>query len=653
MKTRSKIYFALSLVLVLAFACAAWADDYTATSEGEHAYSLTNGTTATLNNKTFSKTGDASGQSDDYDWKGTNAAILVSGGSTLNITGSSTTIDSNAKYGNAVFAYGGNSSNNSNNSGDGSTINISDATIKTSSNNSGGIMVTGGGIIKAENLTVTTESGSSAAIRSDRGGGTITATGGTYTTNGTGSPAVYSTAAITVNNATLKTTKSQGLIIEGGNSITLSGTDVEANNTTHNGQDTTYSGVLIYQSQSGDASNGSSTFTMTNGSLKSTNGDVFLVTNTTCTINLTGVTITNSDSSNGFLRAAAQKWGSSGSNGGKVTLNASGQTITGDIYIDSSSTLTLNLTNGSKFTGAITNSSHGTVNVVIDSTSSWTLTGNSYVTSITNNGTLTEGSYTLTTSNGSDTGDDTTGDDTTGDDTTGDDTQPTPPSGDDTQPTPPSGDSTNSDLTELNDNLQVEADSSGNYSTLPSGSVVSSSSGYELILDNLAASTKDTTSTTDSSSGAKKITASLSKALPYGTILLVVLEPSNDDPYYAAMIHSGKAGSSSSSLVIDTSKLYDPEDTTTRVRFPAGTYTVAFATLDVIASTNTLSKAEEFTAAASSVSGVSGNLGDIKLASTNYSSGGGSSSGCDAGFGLIALAAVALLANGYKRVGKI
>ncbi|MBQ3376945.1 MAG: hypothetical protein IJG62_01605, partial [Synergistaceae bacterium] len=148
-------------------------------------------------------------------------------------------------------------------------------------------------------------------------------------------------------------------------------------------------------------------------------------------------------------------------------------------------------------------------------------------------------------------------------------------------------------------------------------------------------------------------TVSLNKAIPYGTIILLAFDRVTSDgtnyTYYAATMHSGKAGDSSRNLTINTAKLYDPENTTTRVRFPAGTYTIAFATLDVIASTNTLYKAEEFTAAASSVSGVSGNLGDIKLAST--SSGGGSSGGCDAGFGLTALAAIALLAIN-KRVGK-
>ena len=371
-------------------------DTYTSTTAGTHALSLTDGSSAEYENITVTKTGDVSGQNDDYDWKGTNAAVLASGGSKLTITGSSTKITTNAKYGNAVFSYGGNNSNSSNNQGDGTTVTISDATITTSSNNSGGIMTTGGGVMNASNLKITTSGGSSAAIRSDSGGGTVTVNGGTYTTNGTGSPAIYSTAAITVTDADLTANVAQAVVIEGGNSVTLTDCKLTAKHTSLNGQDTTHQAVLIYKSMSKDASSGKSTFKMTDGSITNSNGDIFCVTNTTTEITLSGVSITNNDSSGNFLRAEGQEWGTSGSNGGTVTLNASGQDMAGNVIVDDSSSLTLNMTDSSTFSGAINPSGQeGTVNVVIESGSTWTLTGNSYVTSLTNNGTITKGSYTL------------------------------------------------------------------------------------------------------------------------------------------------------------------------------------------------------------------------------------------------------------------
>ena len=369
---------------------------YSTTSAG-NAIARTDGGTYTFNNITVTKTGDPSSSSENYDFTGGNAAILASGGSKVTITGSSTKITTNAKYGNGVFSYGGNSSNssslNSSSTGDGTTVTISDATIETSSSNSGGIMTTGGGIMNATNLTITTSGGSSAAIRSDRGGGTVTVNQGTYTTSGTGSPAIYSTAAITVTDADLTANNSQGVVIEGGNSVTLNTCNVNANHATLNGQDSTRQAILIYQSMSGDASNGTSAFSMTGGNITNTVGDIFCITNTACTIDLSGVSITNKDSSGNFLRAAHQNWGS---NGGTVTLNASSQTISGNILVDSSSSLTMNLKSSSTYSGAINNSgTSGTVNVTIENGSTWTLTGNSYVSSLTNNGTINKGNYTL------------------------------------------------------------------------------------------------------------------------------------------------------------------------------------------------------------------------------------------------------------------
>jgi hypothetical protein len=357
---------------------------------------LVNGGTATYRNITVNKTGDATGSSDGtsgYDWTGTNAAILAKGGAVLTISGA--TINSDAVGGNAVFSYGGSNSNRSGNTGDGTTITISDSTITTTKNNSGGIMTTGGGVMNASNLTIRTSGGSSAAIRSDSGGGKVNVSGGTYTTSGRGSPAIYSTAEITGSDVRLTSNVSQVVVIEGGNSVTLTDATLNANHNQKNGNDSTYQAVLIYQSMSGDASNGSSFFKMTDGSITNVQGDIFCVTNTTTTITLSGVEIANTDASGYFLRAEGQKWGGS-SNGGKVTLNADGQTMTGDMLIDSLSSLNLNMTNSAIFNGAINTSGQaGNVSVTIQEGSTWTLTGDSYISRLVNNGKINTGSYTL------------------------------------------------------------------------------------------------------------------------------------------------------------------------------------------------------------------------------------------------------------------
>lgn len=339
----------------------------------------------TINNPTVTKTGDSDG-GDNCNFYGQNAALLVKGGSTTTITGG--TVYTSASGANGVFSYGGNGGQNGA-EGDGTTVIISDTEITTTGDGSGGIMTTGGGITKASNLTVTTNGQSSAAIRTDRGGGTVEVDGGTYTTNGLGSPSIYSTADITVSNAKLISNLSEGVCIEGLNSIELNNTDLTANNTKCNGQATFYDTIMIYQSMSGDAASGTSSFTMNGGTLTSKNGHVFHVTNTNAIITLNGVAIVNEDGDNILLSVCDDGWSGSSN---VATLNAVKQTLTGGILVGDNSTLTLNLTDGSSFTGyingKITNASGetvstevGNVSVTLDDNSTWTLTGDSYVTS--------------------------------------------------------------------------------------------------------------------------------------------------------------------------------------------------------------------------------------------------------------------------------
>ena len=358
---------------------------YESTTADESALLIATSDDVTITNPTVTKTGDSDG-GDNCNFYGLNATVLVKDGSTTTITGG--TITSDADGANGVFSYGGNGGQNGAD-GDGTKVIISDTTITTTGNGSGGIMTTGGGITEAYNLTVETSGQSSAAIRTDRGGGTVTVDGGTYTTNGLGSPAIYSTANITVSNATLTSNLSEGVCIEGINSIKLIDCDMTANNTDTNVNATVYDTIMIYQSMSGDADSGTSSFTMEGGSLTSLNGHVFHVTNTSAIINLTDVSITNKDADNILLSVCADGW--TGDNN-KATLNASNQVLEGTILVGDDSELTLNLKDGSTFTGtidgSITNAAGetvstevGTVSVTLDSDSTWTLTADTYISS--------------------------------------------------------------------------------------------------------------------------------------------------------------------------------------------------------------------------------------------------------------------------------
>ena len=338
-------------------------------TDEEHAITA-DGEETSYSNIAVVKTGEADG--DEADFYGANAAIFATNGATLTL--SEITVNTDGKHANGVFSYG-----------EGTTVNISDSVIETTGNCSGGLMTTGGGTMNASNLLIHTTGNSSAAIRSDRGGGTVNVTGGSYTTEGTGSPVIYSTADITVSDAEMESTASQGVVVEGQNSVTLNNVNLTASNVKKNSDKSEwYQAVMIYQSMSGDADEGLASFAMNGGTLTNLNGDIFFVNNTTATIDLTGATIVNEDSEGVFLRAAAAGWGSEGSNGGHVTMNASGQNIDGDMIVDEISSLNLYLKDNSSFSGAInSDGANGDVYVEIEDGSTWTLTGDSYITSLT------------------------------------------------------------------------------------------------------------------------------------------------------------------------------------------------------------------------------------------------------------------------------
>ncbi|MBQ1311316.1 MAG: hypothetical protein IIY55_05635 [Blautia sp.] len=298
-----------------------------------------------------------------------NAAILAN--NQANVTISNVTVNTDGTHANGVFSYG-----------TGTTVDISDSTITTTGNNSGGLMTTGGAAMNATNLTVNTSGNSSAAIRSDRGGGTVTVSQGSYSAEGVGSPAIYSTADISVSDAVLSAANSEAVVIEGGNSVALNNVDITGNNATLNGQSTVKTNVLIYQSMSGDAAEGNSSFSMSGGSMTGGTGAMFHVTNVTTEISLSDVDFTYAQDSSDFMILSQDSWGKQGSNGGNATVIMSSQSAKGNIIVDEASSLKLSMTDGSDYTGAINAAaSDGKVSVNLEEGSIWTLTGDSYITS--------------------------------------------------------------------------------------------------------------------------------------------------------------------------------------------------------------------------------------------------------------------------------
>ena len=355
------------------------------TGTDENAALISNGAEVTFSNDAISRTSSDSQGGDNSSFYGVGAAVLATDG-TAYVKDSTVTTDS--KGGAGLFAYG-----------DG-TVYVADTDITTQQDTSGGIHAAGGGKLYAWDLNVETNGESSAAIRSDRGGGTMVVDGGTYTSNGVGSPAVYCTADIAVNNAELTANGSEAVCIEGLNSLRLYNSNLTGNMSDDEQNDTTWT-VILYQSMSGDSEVGNSTFQMDGGTITSKNGGLFYTTNTECTITLKDVDITYNDDNEFFLQCTGNNnqrgWGQSGANGSDCNFTADSQDMKGNVIWDSISDLDFYMINGSTLEGAFVNDESnagnggdGYCNVVIDKDSTWTVTGDSTITSLSNAGTITD-----------------------------------------------------------------------------------------------------------------------------------------------------------------------------------------------------------------------------------------------------------------------
>lgn len=355
------------------------------TGTDENAALISSGASVTLDNDTITRTSDSSTGGDNSSFYGVGAAVLATDG-TAYVKDGSVTTDAAGSAG--LFAYG-----------DG-TVYASGTTVKTTQDTSGGVHVAGGGTLYGWNLDVETNGESSAAIRSDRGGGTMVIDGGNYVSNGVGSPAIYSTADIAVSNASLTANGSEAVCIEGLNSIHLYDCDLTGNMSDLDQNDNTWT-VILYQSMSGDSEVGNSTFQMDGGSLTSENGGVFYTTNTESTITLSNVDINYNDDNEFFLQCTGNTnqrgWGQSGANGADCHFTGISQDMQGNVIWDSISDLDFYLTEGSSLTGAVVDDEtyageggDGYCNVYVSSDSTWTVTGDSTVSSLENEGTIVD-----------------------------------------------------------------------------------------------------------------------------------------------------------------------------------------------------------------------------------------------------------------------
>ena len=338
-------------------------ESMTNTTADQNAFIGKNKAVVNIENSVFDKTGNTTSD-DNSNFRGQNAVVLSIDGSQINIKGSN--ITSNSKGSNAVFA-----------TGEGSVINVENTNIHTKSDSSRGLDATYKGTVNGKNLTITTEGAHSATLATDRGGGTITAEAAKLTTSGEGSPVIYSTGNIIVNNVNGIANNSEIGVVEGKNSITLTNSNVTGYKD---------NGFMLYQSFSGDAESGIARLKAENNTLTTHATGAFLyVNNTTAEVDLSNNAISMPNTSTLVKAAADSRWGKTGENGGHLTLRTSNQELSGNILADSISTIALDMTNGSSLVGAVnTDNTAKEVTVKLSKDSNWILTGDSYVKSLNN-----------------------------------------------------------------------------------------------------------------------------------------------------------------------------------------------------------------------------------------------------------------------------
>ena len=284
---------------------------------------------------------------------------------------------------------------------------IKNVKITTHSDKSRGLDATYKGIINAENVIINTDGQSCAALATDRGEGEVHVKNSEINTgvskqSGRGSPLIYSTGNITLENSKGTSYVSQIACIEGKNSIEVTNSDLTGyaeGNRQDGSEYVDLGGVFIYQSMSGDADVGTSLFTAKNSKLSIASDSsvykdapMFHVTNTACVINLDNTEL--SFGSGVFLEIAGQnQWGTTGSNGGVAELNTDNEKIEGNVIVDEISSLNWTMKN-TEFKGAVNSTGNTTVNVAEGST--WTLTGDSTVSSLAVKGNIEYGDYSIT-----------------------------------------------------------------------------------------------------------------------------------------------------------------------------------------------------------------------------------------------------------------
>jgi hypothetical protein len=359
-------------------------EEITADQADQNGLLAQNKGTLTVKNGTIKKSGDDD-DGDNCNFYGINSVSLTVGEGSLSKI-SDTELGATSTGSNGIFAT------------DSGTAYANNDVIETTADNSRGLDATYSGTILANKMTISTQGQHSAAIATDRGGGSVSVTNSKLTTSGSGSPLLYSTGDIEVDNVTGKASGSQIAGMEGLNTILIYNSNLSSTITKATASDPVADGVIIYQSTSGDAESTTgeaASFQVSDSTLSSDieSGSMFYVTNTTANIVLKNTKLSFDSNKANLLQVEgndANSWGTAGSNGAAVKFTGIDQTLNGNIVSDTISTADVYLLSGTVYTGSAsietnsvnTNVSSAPLTMNVSSDSKWVVTGDSTVTNL-------------------------------------------------------------------------------------------------------------------------------------------------------------------------------------------------------------------------------------------------------------------------------
>ena len=320
---------------------------------------VNNGATLSLVNPRIQKAGPSSSEINSQRY-GLNSACLVRANSRLRLENPKLTTGALSASG--AFALG-----------QGAQLTIAGGTLDTTAASSPGVVVAAGATAEITELQLSTKGENSTGIMVGLGSGSLNIRGGKISTSGAKSPCYFSLGTLFADGNTCAVSGAGIAEIDGTSTIALRNVNATAFAPEY--------GILLYRSGQNQTLAGNSNFSAEGGTLGTLNNQapLFYVTNTQAQVTLKDV---KTEIASGiFLSASGNPdWGQVGSNGGVVSLTLGNMNVKGSITADRLSSVSLNLSSTSVMTGAINQARTARfISLTMDASSSWTMTGNSYV----------------------------------------------------------------------------------------------------------------------------------------------------------------------------------------------------------------------------------------------------------------------------------